>query len=337
MSKNALGLGNGKSGQVLENKKIHLANVWNSWNRFTDTIHQVLKSECRNKQDDLTGYCSYVSHLLEFVSIKLLVISALPLLMYLTIFKSYLFLKETLNLPEEPHTILPIIEYSMFQCLPHQILSRFSNIPFDVLAGVPYMLHFALPVLFIAYNVIRRRRGGVPLIYQYLWCVGWVNIIAVLIQFLFPTAPPWFNDSAVYDETTGQVISSMPNEAAFQRIDAMLGIPWFKNLYGKSPLKFGSFPSLHVAWPTVIFLHKPWFSTKVGLLHVLWITWAALYSSHHYLIDALGGISVVVAVKLGMNHVWEPFSNHKNARSETKQTPSNSREFTRLNSVSKQV
>ena len=47
----------------------------------------MLKSECRNKQEDLTGYCSYISHLFEFVSIKLFVISALPLIMYLTIFK----------------------------------------------------------------------------------------------------------------------------------------------------------------------------------------------------------------------------------------------------------
>lgn len=64
------------------------------FHRFTDTIHQVLKTECRNKQEDLTGYCSYVSHLFEFVSLKLLFISALPLIMYLTIFKSYIFLKE---------------------------------------------------------------------------------------------------------------------------------------------------------------------------------------------------------------------------------------------------
>ncbi|KAL5271248.1 hypothetical protein ACHWQZ_G001772 [Mnemiopsis leidyi] len=177
MSKNAPGFGNGKTVQANKVKK-QLENVWYSWNRFTDTIHQVLKSECRNKQEDLTGYCSHISHLFEFVNIKLFIISALPLLIYLTIFKSYLFLKEVLDLPEEPHTILPIIEYSMFQCLPHQILSRRWNITFDLLAAVPYLIHFVLPVLFIAYNIVTRRGGGVPLIYQYLWCVGWVNIVA---------------------------------------------------------------------------------------------------------------------------------------------------------------
>jgi len=315
--------------------------VWYSWHSFTESIKHVLETEWHNKKQDLSGYCSSVSQLFEFVSLKLLLISAIPLLMYLIIFKSYLFLKEVLHLPEKPHLVLPVVEYSIFHCLPHQILSRQWNVTFDFLAAIPYMFHFALPVLFIAYNVITRRARGVPLIYQYLWCVGWTNIVAVLIQFLFPTAPPWFNDSAVFDETGGEVISSAPNEAAFQRIDALIGIPWFKNMYGQSPLKYGSFPSLHVAWPTVIFLHQPWINNKVGLAHVIWITWAALYSSHHYLIDAIGGITVVVAVKLGMVHIWEPFS--KNRRSHTPSEVSSSSgsttstHYQRLNSCSKAV
>ena len=55
--------------------------------------------------------------------------------------------------------------------------------------------------------------------------------ISVVIQFLSPTAPPWFNDSAVFDEH-GNVLSSAPNEAAFQRVDALLGFPCFHNIYG---------------------------------------------------------------------------------------------------------
>ena len=37
------------------------------------------------------------------------------------------------------------------------------------------------------------------------------------------------------------------------------------NNFSQSPLKYGSFPSLHVAWPTVIFLHQPWVNYKVRI------------------------------------------------------------------------
>lgn len=139
-----------------------------------------------------------------------------------------------------------------------------------------------------------------------MWCAGWVNFLAVIVQFTFPTASPWFVDSAILDEH-GNVIYEYPNEAGFKRLDEILGFAIFHGIYSQSPVKFGAFPSLHVAWPMIVFLNNPWFGKKFAAVHVLWITLAANYSTHHYLIDAVGGILLCILVKLCILKIWSPF------------------------------
>ena len=129
----------------------------------------------------------------------------------------------------------------------------------------------------------------------------------MVIQSTFPTASPWFVDSAVLD-AHGDVILEGPNEAGFHRLDKLFKITLFQNIYGHSPLKFGAFPSLHVAWPMVVLLNHPWFGKKVASIHVVWITLAALYSTHHYLIDAIAGILLVVLIRVCMIKIWSPFA-----------------------------
>ena len=205
-----------------------------------------------------------------------------------------------------PNTVLlPWLEATLFHCLPHRVVSYYSHPALDFLAAVPYLVHFVLPFLFLFYLTIHRYRRR--FVYSYIWCAGWVNLVAVLVQLLFPTAPPWFMDSAVFDGIDGRLIGSLPNEAGFQRLDAFVGFPFFHNLYAQSPVKFGAFPSLHVAWPVVVLVNHPWFGMKFAAAHVAWITWAALYSNHHYAVDALGGILLALLVHFMMTRVWSPF------------------------------
>lgn len=230
-----------------------------------------------------------------------------PFILYLVIFKFYTVLHHLAMAGDiTPNTsFLPWLELTIFHCFPHRILAQHSHLVLDILAAIPYLVHFPLPFLFLLYLASNRhRRQG---IYQYIWIAGWVNLVAVTIQFLWPTAPPWFVDSAVYDGVDKHLISSLPNEAGFQRLDAILGIPFFHGIYSQSPVKYGAFPSLHVAWPTVILVYSPWISTRFAVVHVAWITWAALYSNHHFAVDALGGILLVVIIHFMATRVWSPF------------------------------
>lgn len=238
---------------------------------------------------------------------KNLLVGAAPFLGYLLIFKYYNALRDATGLSEmiKPNReLLPWLDQSIFQCLPHRVLSAHPNTVLDVLAAIPYLIHFPLPVLFALYlyvNVRRRRQ-----IYAFLWCAGWVNLLAVIVQFLFPMAPPWFTDTAVFDDH-GSFVRSGNNEAGFERLDNLMQMHMFHNIYGASPVKFGAMPSLHVAWPAIILVCKPWFSTHFGVFHVVWIAWAAMYSNHHYAIDAVAGILLAVVVNVCMVRVYCPF------------------------------
>ena len=241
------------------------------------------------------------------VPVRKLLVALLPFLCYLMVFKYYKDLRSYTNLEEltPPNFyVLSEIESSIFFFHPHRIVSKLANPVFDLLAAIPYLFHFPLPFLFAFYLILSPKKR--PALYPYLWCAGWVNLLAVLFQATFPTAPPWFVDSAVLDEH-GTVIFEVPNEAAFRRIDRFFGISLFHGIYSKSPVKFGAFPSLHVAWPVVVFLNHPWGGWRVGGTHIVWITWAALYATHHFFIDALGGMLLVVLVRQSMMRVWSPF------------------------------
>lgn len=123
---------------------------------------------------------------------------------------------------------LPWLERSIFFCLPHRELGQYASIPLDILAAIPYLVHFLLPVIFAVYLGLTKRRRRY--VFPFLWCAGWVNFLAVIIQLCCPMAPPWFADTAVFDET-GRLLRSANNEAGFERLDRLIGSRFFHNIY----------------------------------------------------------------------------------------------------------
>jgi membrane-associated phospholipid phosphatase len=59
----------------------------------------------------------------------------------------------------------------------------------------------------------------------------------------------------------------------------------------------GAFPSLHVGWPTILTISGG-LNKYLGIIYIIWISIAAIYSSHHWIIDVLSGI--LFAIILGM-------------------------------------
>jgi membrane-associated phospholipid phosphatase len=169
--------------------------------------------------------------------------------------------------------------------------------------------------LYLFANAQRRKQ-----LLPFIWMAGLVNFLAVLVQFFFPTAPPWFTDSAVYDEVDGRFIRSANNEAGFERLDILFNVKLFHSIYGASPVKFGAMPSLHVAWPAIICVSKPWISLRFAIGHVAWIFWAALYSNHHYGVDAIAGIGLVLVVYFCMTRLYSPFEKRQSKSAEISPT-----------------
>lgn len=241
------------------------------------------------------------------VPFKKIAVIALPFLCYFLLYFNYSLFRTIIGLGKVTrpnYTFLPWLEVLIFHCYPHQILAGFAHPLLDIVAAVPYLVHFPLPALFAIYKVATTRR--IHGLFPFVWCAGWVNLLSTIIQFLFPTAPPWFVDSVVFSPD-GSILKFAANEAGFHRLDAILGVPFFHSLYSASPLKYGAMPSLHVAWPAIVLVSGPWISERFAMFHIAWITWAALYSNHHYGVDAIAGIFLVFLVNFMMRKVWSPF------------------------------
>lgn len=76
------------------------------------------------------------------------------------------------------------------------------------------------------------------------------------------------------------------------RIDKILGLNLYGTTFGNSPLVFGAFPSLHSGCATIEMLFLGWLFPKARpycLFHVMWMWFATMYLTHHYLIDLVGG------------------------------------------------
>jgi hypothetical protein len=76
------------------------------------------------------------------------------------------------------------------------------------------------------------------------------------------------------------------------RIDDILGVTIYGTTFGNSPLVFGAFPSLHSGCATIEMLFLSWLCPTLRpycVFHVMWMWFATMYLTHHYLIDLVGG------------------------------------------------
>jgi hypothetical protein len=175
----------------------------------------------------------------------------------------------------------------------------------DMTAAFAYLIHFVVTWIFAVFLFLYYRKRttnlGYPVIqpYTFLWCFGFLNVFAVATQLFWPTAPPWYVE--LYGDLPANY--TMPGDpAGLKWADAFLQYPLFRNLYGHSPIVFGSFPSLHGAWPIVITIFAPNMRSLkiIGTCYVALVWWAALYLNHHFMIDLVGGgLYVLVSYYIG--------------------------------------
>lgn len=123
----------------------------------------------------------------------------------------------------------------------------------------------------------------------YGFAFGWMNVIGVVTQVLFPCAAPWYEN--MYGLAPANYgIKGSP--AGLARIDKLFGIDLYTPGFTASPMVFGAFPSLHAADATMeaLFMSHVFPSlTPLWSLYVVWLWWATMYLSHHYAVDLVAG------------------------------------------------
>jgi hypothetical protein len=174
---------------------------------------------------------------------------------------------------------------------PNEFWLRHTRPWLDVLCGVFYLCWVPIPLAFAGYLFFRNR----PLFFAFSLTFLLANLLGFVIYYLHPAAPPW------YVQQYGLQFRplTMGSTAGLARFDSYLGVHIFQGIYAKNANIFAAMPSLHSAYPAIVFFYA--LKNKSGVFNLLFFTvmlgiwFAAVYTSHHYVLDVLAGISVALA------------------------------------------
>lgn len=122
-----------------------------------------------------------------------------------------------------------------------------------------------------------------------------LNLAGYAIYLLYPAAPPWYVDRYGLGPA---VLTAAPEAAGALRFDALLGVSWFAEYYGRNANVFGAIPSLHVGQTFLAVLFAWRFRSLRGLTTGFWLlmTFASVYLNHHYLVDGVAGMALAALV-----------------------------------------
>jgi inositol phosphorylceramide synthase catalytic subunit len=163
---------------------------------------------------------------------------------------------------------------------------------FDVLCAIPYGAFLVVVFGYCLYLFVRDFEAE----QRFAWAFLGVNLVGFVTYHIYPAAPPWYFHRYGCAVDLTAAASAGPNLA---RVDAMLGVPYFAGLYGRASDVFGAFPSLHVAYPTLM-LAIGWrvqgpLGRALLALFLVWMSISAVYLDHHWVIDIVAGIAYGLA------------------------------------------
>jgi hypothetical protein len=161
----------------------------------------------------------------------------------------------------------------------------------DILSGCFYLCWIPLPLAFAGYLFYTNKEAFFRFALSFLI----VNLVGFVVYYVCPAAPPWYVQQygfAFNPHTPG-------NTAGLGRWDAYFHVQVFAGLYAKSSNVFAAMPSLHSAYPLTVLYYgiryrMGWWNALFALIMVgIWF--AAVYASHHYVLDVLAGIGCGIA------------------------------------------
>jgi len=162
----------------------------------------------------------------------------------------------------------------------------------DVMSGLFYLTWIPLPLSLAGYLFFKNR----PQFFNFAFTFLLVNLIGFVIYYLYPAAPPWYSQQYGFE-----FIANTPgNTAGLSRFDSFFNVGIFKSIYSKSSNVFAAMPSLHSSYPLIAMYYAVKSKVSKSLATVVGITmpgiwFAAIYTSHHYVLDVIAGISCAIA------------------------------------------
>lgn len=161
----------------------------------------------------------------------------------------------------------------------------------DVITGFFYLTWIPVPLGFAAYLFFKDKKQFVYFSCTFLL----VNLIGFVIYYVCPAAPPWYVQQYGFHFNA----ATPGNTAGLGRFDAFFHVHIFQSLYAKSSNVFAAMPSLHSAYPLIVFYYGV--KNRLGRVNILFgvimagIWFAAVYNSHHYVLDVVAGVCCALA------------------------------------------
>ncbi|MEO6732004.1 MAG: phosphatase PAP2 family protein [Ferruginibacter sp.] len=156
----------------------------------------------------------------------------------------------------------------------------------DILAGVFYLCWIPVPLVFAAFLFFKDKEMFLHFSLTFVL----VNMIGFIIYYVYPAAPPWYYQL----KGANFLPATLGNTAGLHKFDDHFNIKVFHNIYAKSSNVFAAMPSLHSSYPLIVVYYG--IQKKLGWMNLtfvvvtLGIWFAAVYSSHHYILDVLAGV-----------------------------------------------
>jgi membrane-associated phospholipid phosphatase len=175
--------------------------------------------------------------------------------------------------------------HDWFQAHPSPVL--------DAVCAVPYATFIFVCIACAVWLYLR----DYPRMLRFTWCFFALNVAGFVTYHLYPAAPPWYFH---VHGCTVDVLAHASEGPALARVDARLGLHYFAGMYGRSASVFGAMPSLHCAYPLLVVLegwaafNRPWRVASVAFWSLM--CFSAVYLDHHWVLDALAGITYCLLV-----------------------------------------
>ena len=169
---------------------------------------------------------------------------------------------------------------------PNEFFAIYHSTFLDVLAGFFYINWMPVPLALACWLYFKNKIQFLHFSFTFLL----VNLIGFCIYYIHPAAPPWYVAMYGFD-----LHMNVPgNPGGLVRFDKFFHVPVFESIYSRNSNVFAALPSLHSAYPVVVFYYAV--KSNIGWVKYLLATFmagiwfSAVYSGHHYVTDVVLGV-----------------------------------------------
>jgi hypothetical protein len=218
---------------------------------------------------------------------------------YMKAFPNYLFNKVHIKDLYELEKSIFGINYNGIKLTPNEYWKLNSVAFLDILTGLFYLMWVPVPLAFATYLFFKNKEQFVSFSLTFVW----VNLLGFVVYYAFPAAPPWYVQQHGFE-----FLAKTPgNTAGLARFDHYFNITLFQGIYSKGSNVFAAMPSLHSSYPVIVAYYG--LKNRLGkinfffLIVMIGIWFSAIYTSHHYTLDVLAGISCATIGIISFNYL----------------------------------